>query len=183
MIVPIEKIVQKAKKQKYAIGAFNTSNLEITLAIVRAAVKMKSPVIIQTSESAIEYSNTEVLFNLIKTVANTVGKSVPIAIHLDHGKDLSVIEKCIKVGYNSVHIDASVEDFKTNVKLSQKVFKLAKKHHIWVQAELGAILGKEGLIKLKTGESEMKNLMTDPDKAAEFVKTSQYFAVSWDYSW
>lgn len=170
MIVPIEKIVQKAKKQKYAIGAFNTSNLEITLAIVRAAVKMKSPVIIQTSESAIEYSNTDVLFNLIKTVANTVGKSVPIAIHLDHGKDLSVIEKCIKVGYNSVHIDASVEDFKTNIKLSQKVVKLAKKHHIWVQAELGAILGKEGLIKLKTGEIDMKDLMTDPDKAAEFVK-------------
>ncbi len=170
MIVPIEKIVQKAKKQKYAIGAFNTSNLEITLAIVRAAVKMKSPVIIQTSESAIEYSNADVLFNLIKTVANTVGKSVPIAIHLDHGKDLSVIEKCIKVGYNSVHIDASVEDFKTNIKLSQKVVKLAKKHHIWVQAELGAILGKEGLIKLRTGEIDMKDLMTDPDKAAEFVK-------------
>lgn len=170
MIVPIEKIVNKAKKQKYAIGAFNASNLEITLAIVRAAVKMKSPVIIQTSESAIEYSNAEVLFNLIKTVANTVGKSVPIAIHLDHGKDLSVIEKCVKVGYNSVHIDASVEDFKTNVKLSQKVVKLARKHHIWVQAELGAILGKEGLIKLKTGEIDMKDLMTDPAKAEEFVK-------------
>ncbi|KKP89331.1 MAG: Fructose-1,6-bisphosphate aldolase, class II, partial [Parcubacteria group bacterium GW2011_GWA2_36_10] len=57
MIVPIERIVNKAKKQKYAIGAFNTSNLEITLAIVRAAVKMKSPVIIQTSESAVTYSN------------------------------------------------------------------------------------------------------------------------------
>ncbi len=170
MIVPIEKIVNKAKKQKYAIGAFNTSNLEITLAIVRAAVKMKSPVIIQTSESAIEYSNAEVLFNLIKTVANTVGKNVPIAIHLDHGKDLSIIEKCVKVGYNSVHIDASVEDFKTNIKLSQKVAKLAHKHHIWVQAELGAILGKEGLVKLKTGEIDMKDLMTDPEKAAEFVK-------------
>lgn len=170
MIVPIEKIVNKAKKQKYAIGAFNTSNLEITLAIVRAAVKMKSPVIIQTSESAIEYSNAEVLFNLIKTVANTIGKNVPIAIHLDHGKDLSIIEKCVKVGYNSVHIDASVEDFKTNIRLSQKVAKLAHKHHIWVQAELGAILGKEGLVKLKTGEIDMNDLMTDPDKAAEFVK-------------
>lgn len=170
MIVPIEKIVSKAKKQKYAIGAFNTSNLEITLAIVRAAVKMKSPVIIQTSESAVTYSNAETIFEIIKTLANTVGKSIPIAIHLDHGKDLSIIEKCVKVGYNSVHIDASVEDFKTNIKLSQKVVKLAKKHHIWVQAELGAILGKEGLIKLKTGEIDMKNLMTDPDKAAEFVK-------------
>lgn len=170
MIVPIEKIVNKAKKQKYAIGAFNTSNLEITLAIVRAAVQMKSPVIIQTSESAIEYSNAEVLFNLIKTVANTIGKNVPIAIHLDHGKDLSIIEKCVKVGYNSVHIDASVEDFKTNIRLSQKVAKLAHKHHIWVQAELGAILGKEGLVKLKTGEIDMNDLMTDPDKAAEFVK-------------
>lgn len=92
MIVPISQIVNKAKKQKYAVGAFNTSNLEITLAIVRAAVKMKSPVIIQTSESAISYSNTETIFQLIKTLANTVGKSVPIAIHLDHGKDLNIIK-------------------------------------------------------------------------------------------
>ncbi len=169
MIVPISQIVNKAKKQKYAVGAFNTSNLEITLAIVRAAVKMKSPVIIQTSESAISYSNTETIFEIIKTLANTVGKSVPIAIHLDHGKDLKIIKDCIRVGYNSVHIDASVEEFQKNISLSRQVANLAHSKKIWVQAELGAILGKEGMIKLKTGEIDMKDLMTKPEQAAEFV--------------
>jgi fructose-bisphosphate aldolase class II len=173
MIVPISQIVNKAKKQKYAVGAFNTSNLEITLAIVRAAVKMKSPVIIQTSESAISYSNTETIFQLIKTLANTVGKSVPIAIHLDHGKDLKIIKDCLRVGYNSVHIDASVEEFQKNISLSRQVARLAHAKNIWVQAELGAILGKEGMIKLKTGEIDMKDLMTKPEQAAEFVAKTE----------
>ena len=90
MIVPISKILTKAKRQGYAVGAFNTSNLEITLAIVRAAVAQKSPVIIQTSQSAIKYSNIETLFGIMTNLANTVGKKVPIAIHLDHGKDFSM---------------------------------------------------------------------------------------------
>lgn len=169
MIVPISQIINKAKKQKYAVGAFNTSNLEITLAIVRAAVAQKSPVIIQTSESAIKYSNIETLFAIITNLANTVGKKVPIAIHLDHGKDLNIIKDCLRVGYNSVHIDASLEKWQKNIALSKKVAAQAHAKKVWVQAELGTILGKEGLIKLEMGELKMEDLMTDPDKAAEFV--------------
>ncbi|MBT7553414.1 class II fructose-bisphosphate aldolase [bacterium] len=169
MIVPISKIINKAKKQGYAVGAFNTSNLEITLAIIRAAVAQKSPVIIQTSQSAIKYSNNETLFAIMTTLANTVGKSVPIAIHLDHGKDFGMIKDCINVGYNSVHIDASEEKFDKNIKLTKQITKLAHKKKLWVQAELGAILGKEGMLKLKTGEINMEEMMTDPAEAAEFV--------------
>lgn len=169
MIVPIKQIINSAKQRRYAVGAFNTSNLEITLAIVRAAVKMKSPAIIQTSESAIGYSNLETLFGIMTNVANTVGKKVPIAIHLDHGKDLPMIKDCINIGYNSVHIDASEKDFATNVKLSKQVAQWGHKQKIWVQAELGSILGKEGLVKLETGEINMKDLMTDPYQAVDFV--------------
>ncbi|RJQ33317.1 ketose-bisphosphate aldolase [Candidatus Parcubacteria bacterium] len=169
MIVPIKQIINKAKQKRYAVGAFNTSNLEITLAIVRAAVKMKSPVIIQTSESAIGYSNLETLFGLMTNVANTVGRSVPIAIHLDHGKDLATIKDCIKIGYNSVHIDASEKDFATNIRLSRQVADWGHKKKIWVQAELGSILGKEGMVKLETGEINMKDLLTDPYQAIDFV--------------
>jgi len=169
MIVPIKQIINKAKQEKYAVGAFNTSNLEITLAIIRAAVKQKSPVIIQTSESAIKYSNIQTLFGLMTNLANTLGKKVPIAIHLDHGKNLSIIKDCIDIGYNSVHIDASEKSFATNVKLSAQVAKQAHQKKIWVQAELGAILGKEGLIKIKMGKINMKNLMTDPAQAKKFV--------------
>lgn len=169
MIVPIKQIVSRAQKNNYAIGAFNTSNLETTLAIVRAAVSQKSPVIIQTSESAINYSNLPTIFGIITNVANSIGRSVPISIHLDHGKDLGLIRDCIKIGYNSVHIDASEKDFATNVFLSKEIISLAHKKDIWAQAELGSILGKEGLVKLESGEINMKDLMTDPFQAQEFV--------------
>lgn len=169
MIVPIKQIVTKAHKGGYAIGAFNTSNLEITLAIVRAAVKMKAPVIIQTSESAIKYSNLDTIFAIMQSVGNTIGKSVPIAIHLDHGKNTQIVKDCINVGYNSVHMDASEYDYASNVKLSKQMAVLAHKKKIWIQAELGSILGKEGMVKLETGEINMQDLMTDPSQAKDFV--------------
>ena len=170
MIVPIKQIIEKASKGKYAVGAFNTSNLEITLAIVRAAVAEKSPVIIQTSKSAIEYSNLPTIFNMISTVANTIGKSVPIAIHLDHGHDISLVKKCVDIGYNSVHMDASEKDFATNIKLSKQAASYGHQKKVWVQAELGAILGKEGMVKLKSGQIKMEDFMTDPEQAKIFVE-------------
>lgn len=170
MITPIQKIIKKAQRGKYAVGAFNTSNLESTLAIVRAAVAMKSPVIIQTSESAIKYSNLKTIFNMITTVANTIGKSVPIAIHIDHGKDIKLVKDCIKIGYDSVHIDASEKPYLSNIKQTKQIVKLAHKHKVWVQAELGAILGAEGMVKLKKGLIKIEDTLTDPTKAYDFVK-------------
>lgn len=173
MIKSFNEMLAKAQKGSYAIAAFNTSNLEITMAIARAATKLKAPVIIQTSESAIKYSNLPTLYNLIKNVADTVAVKVPVAIHLDHGKDLSIIQECIKIGYSSVHIDASEKDFATNVRLSKKVQQLGKKAHCVVQAELGSILGKEGLVRLEKGEINMEELMTDPEQAQQFVKLTK----------
>lgn len=170
MIVPIKQIVLKAQQGRYAVGAFNTSNLETTLAIIRAAVKQKSPVIIQTSESAIAYSNLQTLFSIMTSVGNTIGKKVPIAIHLDHGKNTQIVKDCINIGYNSVHMDASEKDYATNLKLSKQMANLAHNKKIWIQAELGSILGKEGLVKLETGEINMKDLMTNPYQAKDFVE-------------
>jgi len=173
MIVPIKQIITKAQQGSYAVGAFNTSNLEITLAIIRAAVKQKSPVIIQTSESAISYSNLQTLFAIMTNLANTTGKSVPIAIHLDHGKNTQIVKDCINIGYNSVHMDASEKDYATNVRLSKQMTQLAHQKKIWIQAELGSILGKEGMVKLTTGEINMKDLMTDPIQAKDFVERTK----------
>ena len=173
MIVPIKQIINKARQGRYAVGAFNTSNLEITLAIIRAAVKQKSPVIIQTSQSAIDYSNLPTIFSIMTNVANTIGRSVPIAIHLDHGKNTKIVRECINIGYNSVHMDASDKDYSTNVRLSKTMAKLAHQKKIWIQAELGSILGKEGMVKLETGEINMKDLLTDPYQAEDFVAKTQ----------
>ena len=173
MITPLKQIINKAQRGKYAVGAFNTSNLEITLAIVRAAVKTKSPVILQTSESAIKYSSLPALFGIMTNVANTIGKSVPIAIHLDHGKHFPLIKDCIKIGYDSVHIDASDQNYSANIKQTKKIVSLAYKKRVWVQAELGAILGAEGMVDLKKGKIKMKDTLTDPAQAYDFVRQTK----------
>ncbi len=170
MIVPIKEILKKSKKRNYAIGSFNTSNLEVTLAIIRAGVKLKSPLIIQTSESALKYSNSLTLFNIITNLANTIGKSIPISIHLDHGKDLKLIKECVKFNYSSIHIDASEKIFSKNVALTKKVVKICHKKNIAVQGELGAILGKEGMIFVKKGKLNIEDFFTNPEKAKEFVE-------------
>jgi fructose-bisphosphate aldolase class II len=104
------------------------------------------------------------------SLGNTVGKKVPIAIHLDHGKNTQIVKDCINIGYNSVHMDASEKDYATNLKLSKQMAILAHNKKIWIQAELGSILGKEGLVKLETGEINMKDLMTNPHQAKDFVE-------------
>lgn len=149
---------------KYAVPAFNTSDLETTQGIVRAAVKMKSPVIIQTSVGTIEYAGLEEIAAIIKEQSRKV--DVPIALHQDHCKDFELIKKLIAVGYSSVMLDASALDYKENVKLTKAVVAYAHKRGVWVQAEIGRLLGNEDWQNVKTGE----DLMTNPEEAAKFVK-------------
>jgi len=163
MLVHIGKLINKKMVGKYAIPAFNTQDLETTQGIIRAAVAQKSPVIIQTSVGALEYAGVEELAGLIKTQVREV--NVPIALHQDHCHDFSLIKKLINLGYSSVMIDASHLPYKDNVKLTREVVSYAHKRGVWVQAELGRILGNEDWQNVKSGE----DLMTDPDEAVKFV--------------
>lgn len=163
MLVHIGRIVNKNILGKYAIPAFNTSDLEMTQGIVRAAKKQKAPVIIQTSVGALEYAGIEELVGIIKQEAREA--KVPIALHQDHCHDFNLIKKLIALGYSSVMLDASHLSYKENLKLTKAVVSYAHKRGVWVQAELGRILGNEDWQTVKSGE----DLMTDPNQAAGFV--------------
>ena len=152
---------------KYAVPAFNTQDLETTLGIVRAAEKQKAPVIIQTSVGALEYAGIDDLAGIIKTEARKT--RVPIALHQDHCKDFNLIKKLIDLGYSSVMIDASHLPYKENVKLTRSVVSYAHKRGVWVQAEIGRILGSEDWQRVKTGS----DLMTDPDQAHKFINETR----------
>lgn len=119
-LVHIKEIIKKAQRGKYAVGAFNTANFETTKAILEAAQKQKSPVIIQVAEKTIGYAGLKTTVNIIKTVDKEKKIKVPVAIHLDHGHSLSIIKKCIRAGFSSVQIDASLLSFK-------RIFKSAGK--------------------------------------------------------
>ena len=161
MFASTKTMLQKAQREHYAVPHFNINNLEILQGVVQAAVKLKSPVILSTSEGALQYAGMEYLLALAKTAAQT--NKISIALHLDHGRDLNIIRKAIAFGYSSVMIDASQEEFERNVMLTRKVVQLAHRRGISVEAELGTIGGAEDTV------SSRHILYTDPDKAKEFV--------------
>ncbi len=177
MLVHVKQILKKAQQGKYAIVAFNTPDLEITLGIVRAAVKKRSPIILQVSEATIEYAGLIPIFNIIRNVAETEGQKIPIAVHLDHGHDLKTIKACLKAGFSSVQIDASKYSFKKNIAISQKAVAYAHTQGAWAQAELGAMLGKEGMTKINS-KADAGQYLTDPALVKEFIRRTKADALA-----
>ena len=170
MIVTLKEVLQKAHKQNYAVGAFNVNNMEILQAVVSAAEKLKSPVIVQTSEGAIKYAGLDMLYHMANSISEFT--SIPIVLHLDHGRDLETVKQCIKIGYSSVMFDGSHLEFEENIKLTKKVVQMTHKEDISVEGELGTIGGAEDLV------SARKILYTDPEAAKEFVEKTNVDALA-----
>jgi len=161
MLVTLKKILKEANKGNYAVGAFNINNMEIAQAVINAAVAQKSPVILQTSEGALAYAGIEYL----KAIAYTAAKQkVPVALHLDHGRDLDLIKKCIKAGWTGIMYDGSHLPFEENIKNTRKVAQWAHKAGIGVEGELGTIGGAEEKIISR------EIIYTDPEAAVEYVQ-------------
>lgn len=167
MLVNPKQIILDAQKGHYAIGAFNTSDLEITKAIILAAEKLKSPVIIQTSEKAIAYAGLEEVASLIIAAAKKA--KVPVALHLDHGSNLEILNKCLNVGYTSVMLDGSKLPYSENVIYTARAVVAAHRNKATCEGELGSI-GGHG----KSGK------FTDPNEVPEFIKKTgvDFLAVS-----
>ncbi|HEC83026.1 MAG TPA: class II fructose-1,6-bisphosphate aldolase [Firmicutes bacterium] len=163
-LVTSDEILKPAREGGYAVGAFNTSNLEISQAIFEAAAEMKAPVIVATSESAIKYAGFVNLFNMVKHLADYYG--VKAALHLDHGKDIEVVVKCLRNGWTSVMIDASKEPYEQNVAITSEVVRIAHMAGVPVEAELGRLAGIEDAVNVAEKDAHL----TDPDQAAEFVE-------------
>jgi len=171
MLVHIKEIVPLAQKNGYAIGAFNTCNLEITLAIVKAAVAKKSPVIIQVSETTIKYAGLKPITHIVETIAKNEAVKIPIALHLDHGKSFHSVVECINAGFSSIHIDASELPLDENIALTKQTVEYAHKHGVWAQGEIGRILGKEGMKMIKMPNPD--EYMTKAVEAVTFVKATK----------
>lgn len=156
-------ILTEALRGKYAIGAFNVNNLEFVQAVVAAADAQRAPVILQTTEGAIQYAGMEELLALMRIAAERA--KVPVIIHLDHGKDLAVVKRAIASGYTSVMYDGSSLPYTENVAKTKHVVKLAHAKGVAVEAELGAIKGIEDLVSV----AEREATLTNPEQALDFV--------------
>ncbi|MBI2572280.1 class II fructose-bisphosphate aldolase [Candidatus Woesearchaeota archaeon] len=162
MLANTKTLLIKAQRAGYAVPHFNINNMEMLQGVVQAAVNLKSPIILATSQGGIDYAGMRFLHGLATTAAQI--SDIPIALHLDHGKDLDTIKHAIEIGYSSVMIDASHEEFEKNVAITRKVVQMAHAKGITVEAELGTIGGVEDTV------SSRNIIYTDPAKAAEFVQ-------------
>ena len=160
MYTTSKEMILKAREGRYAVPAFNAENMEMVQAIVAAAEETRSPVMIQTTPTTVNYITREMAYAMVKTEADRA--SVPVALHLDHCENYDDVVAAMKVGYSSVMIDASKIPYEDNVALTAKVVEAAKPFGATVEAELGTVGGKED------GHSAGV-IYTDPDQALDFA--------------
>lgn len=164
MIVNMTEMLHEGKRGGYAVGAFNIVN-DVTLhAAVLAAERCQSPLIIQTSPGTVKQMGVEAIAGLFRAYAGP--SPVPVALHLDHCKDLDLIRACIDAGWTSVMIDASSCPFEENVRLTREVVAMARPLGVSVEAELGEISGVEEDVQVAV------DTLADPAKAPIFVEQS-----------
>lgn len=164
MLVHISELLKDAEGKKYAIGAFNIENLETTLGVVRAAVRKKAPVILQVSETSIEYAGLKTITSIVQTIASAEAGDIPISLHLDHGKSFRSVAECIRAGFSSIMMDASDMPLLENIILTKQAVDFAHRQGVLVQGELGVVKGLEEI-----DPEEREKLMTKPEEAQEFV--------------
>ncbi|WP_298468207.1 class II fructose-bisphosphate aldolase [uncultured Psychrobacillus sp.] len=164
-LVSMKEMLEKGKKEGYAVGQFNINNLEFTQAILQAAEEEKSPVILGVSEGAAKYmGGFTTVVHMVKGLMADYNITVPVAIHLDHGSSFDKCKAAIDAGFTSVMIDASHHPFEENVEITSKVVEYAHAHSVSVEAELGTVGGQEDDV-IADGV-----IYADPAECAELVK-------------
>src|SRR5580658_4327995 len=172
-IVSMRQLLDEAAKGGYGVGAFNVNDMEQIQAIIEAASETNSPVVIQASRGARQFSNDRFLYNLM-LAANDLYPDVPFAIHQDHGNSFETCKSAIQMGFTSVMMDGSLmEDGKTpnsfeeNVDVTRRVVDYAHERGVTVEGEIGVLGGVED--GHGAGGTGLEHL-TDPDQAVEFAE-------------
>lgn len=164
-IVNAKEILIEAAKGKYAIGAFNITDLVQLEGVVDAAVEKKSPLIIQTSVKPSKFLGTDVVVAIYKTIAASA--PIPICLHLDHCTEIDYCKKCADAGYTNIMIDASKQPFEENIHQTKEVVDYCHKvGNISVEGELGTVSGVEDQVKVAEDEAALAN----PVQSVEFVE-------------
>lgn len=157
-------LMEYGKKHHYLMPAFNTTNLEMTYAIARGLNRVGIPGYIQISSNNLRLSGPETIVAITKEALKDV--DVPVSLHLDHGKSYEDVKRCVDAGFTSIMIDASHLSFEENIETTKKAVDYCHFYGIPVEAELGALQGKEEDI---VNEADSK---TDPNLVKEFVERS-----------
>lgn len=161
-LVTSKELLLDAQKNHYAVGAFNVENMEMVMAVLKAAEETNSPVIMQTTPGTVKYAGLDYYLANVRTAA--MRTSVPVVMHLDHGNSYELAMEAYRAGYTSIMIDGSKKPFEDNIAITKKVCDAVHPGGIPVEGELGRVGGKEDDLEVAEG-----NPYTDPEEAREFV--------------
>lgn len=174
MLVTLKELLEEAKKEKKAVGAFNGTTLEAIQGIIQAAEETNCPVILQHAQSHDAIISLEEIGPILLYYAKRA--RVPVAVHLDHG---STYERCIqavRLGFTSVMYDASAKEFADNIKETKEVVKAAHAAGVSVEAELGHVFtSKVGISEGGSADEaddyeNLEDIYTDPQMAKQFAE-------------
>ncbi|PRA32371.1 class II fructose-bisphosphate aldolase [Pseudomonas poae] len=189
-LISMRQMLDHAAEFGYGVPAFNVNNLEQMRAIMEAADKTDSPVIVQASAGARKYAGAPFLRHLILAAIEEF-PHIPVCMHQDHGTSPDVCQRSIQLGFSSVMMDGSLgEDGKTptdyeyNVRVTQQTVGMAHACGVSVEGELGCLgsletgmAGEEDGIGAE-GVLDHSQMLTDPEEAADFVKKTQVDALA-----
>ena len=165
MLVNLTDILKIAEKNQFAVGAFNTPNLEGIETVIDAAEKLNVPVIIAHAELHEEISPLHIIGPVMVQAAKAA--KVPVCVHLDHCETLSYMQMALDLGFTGVMYDGSTLPYEENLANTKRAVTMAKNYYCGVEAELGALASREG------GEGTAAGpIYTDPDQAVEFCRES-----------
>ncbi len=159
-LVPTKELVLAAAARRTGIGAFNVIHLETAEALVSAAEQADAPVILQISQNCVIYhGGLEPIARAALAAAHA--SSAHVAVHLDHAEDENLARQAVDLGFGSVMFDGSAFDYEANVEATVRVVEYAHANDAFVEAELGAIGGKDG--------AHAPGVRTEPREARRFV--------------
>ena len=175
MLVSLKELMKDAEKGGYAVGAFNVSNLESLMAIRQAAEETGRGVILNYAEVHAPFLSMEQAALIMLDAAKKA--KVPVCVHLDHGSSMESCIQAIRLGFTSVMLDASAEDYETNVRETKEIVRLAHSVGVTVEAELGHIFSSDMGLAESPKEAETlesfdsaEDVYTDPATAKDFVE-------------
>ncbi|WP_295783368.1 class II fructose-bisphosphate aldolase [uncultured Microbacterium sp.] len=153
-------VIQECTARGLVAGAFNTTNIETTMGIIGAVEKVGVPTFIQVAPTNVKLSGYEYVYDMVaRRLADT---TVPVALHLDHGKSLAAVEAALAADFTSIMIDASEEPLAENTATSATARRMCGAS-IALEAELGSIGGKEDDVAPEFAST------TDPAQVPDFV--------------
>lgn len=175
MLVSLKELMKDAEKGGYAVGAFNVSNLESLMAIMQAAEETGRGVILNYAEVHAPFLSMGQAALIMLDAAKKA--KVPVCVHLDHGSSMESCIQAIRLGFTSVMLDASAEDYETNVRETKEIVRLAHSVGVTVEAELGHIFSSDMGLAESPKEAETlesfdsaEDVYTDPATAKDFVE-------------